>query len=371
MNQIQLFHSTGQQKIDNIICGLIGLFETVFPGRIRSYYLVGSYADSSATPLSDIDIRVIFKDTFRAAEEEQMLHLRHYCRLISTTTSIDCPPLSEARLYHDEDWLHEPLGIKAAGILLYGQDIRASLPTPNLDAYMRNITFVPVNRMARIRGQTPPLIFPLTYPTPTGEFYGYDNLAGPLGAKVPSTHWLVHMIGFAATSLITLRAREIVTKKSDWLSMYQETINDQWTSLLEAIYLKGKQTWSYRLPNGEAERRELRELCRQTLAFENHYLTCYRDYLLAELHPVGHAWRRQTVEDTECGSEAEVPPSGGLGGPAYMAARDRQRFAIKRLKDIVYPDEQIVAALGAIDTDDVELRQILAETRQVYTAALG
>lgn len=345
MKQIQLSYSTGQRKIDNIICGLIGLFETVFPGRIRSYYLVGSYADSSATPLSDIDIRVIFKDAFKAAEEEQMLRMRHYCRLISPI-SIDCPPLSEARLYYDKNWLHEPLGIKAAGILLYGDDIRDSLPTPNLDAYVRNVTFVPVHRMARIRGQTPPLIFPLTYPTPSGEFYGYDNLAGPLGAKVPSTHWLVHMIGFAATSLIALQAGKVVTKKSDWLSMYQETINDQWTSLLEAIYLKGKQTWSYRLPDGEAERHELRELCRQTLAFENHYLTCYRDYLLAELRPVGHAWRQQTAD------------------------HDRQCFAIKRLKDIVYPDKQIVAALGAIDTDDVELRQALAETRQVYTAAL-
>jgi len=38
MNQIQLFHSTGQRKIDNIICGLIGLFETVFPGRIRKVF---------------------------------------------------------------------------------------------------------------------------------------------------------------------------------------------------------------------------------------------------------------------------------------------------------------------------------------------
>jgi len=54
---ITLLNTTGHQRIDDIIRGLIGIFEAAFPDRIRAYYLAGSYADGSAVPLSDIDIR--------------------------------------------------------------------------------------------------------------------------------------------------------------------------------------------------------------------------------------------------------------------------------------------------------------------------
>jgi Nucleotidyltransferase domain len=79
---IALASSTGQPQIDEIIRGIIGLFETVFPGRIRGCYLVGSYADGSAVALSDIDLRVVFKEGFAdSAEEEQVRRVRGYCRL--------------------------------------------------------------------------------------------------------------------------------------------------------------------------------------------------------------------------------------------------------------------------------------------------
>ena len=54
----------------------------------------------------------------------------------------------------------------------------------------------------------------------------------------------------------------------------------------------------------------LRDLCRKTLAFENHYLALYRDYLLELLR----------------GDE-----------PA------RRLFAAGRLKDVVYPDQEAFA----------------------------
>ena len=34
--------------------GLVGLCELTFPERIQAYYLVGSYADGSAVPSSDL-----------------------------------------------------------------------------------------------------------------------------------------------------------------------------------------------------------------------------------------------------------------------------------------------------------------------------
>lgn len=62
MRTISLIESTGRPEIDQIAEGIIEVYEETFPNRIRSYYLVGSWADASAVLLSDIDIRVVFKD---------------------------------------------------------------------------------------------------------------------------------------------------------------------------------------------------------------------------------------------------------------------------------------------------------------------
>lgn len=306
MDPVNLHYSTGYKQIDDTIRGIIGIFELAFPGRIRCYYLVGSYADDSFTPISDIDIRIIFKDELKPGEEEQMRQLRTYCRLISPI-AIDCPPLCETRLLHDENWLHEPLGIKAYGQLLFGQEIRHTFPEPDFNAYVRNVTTVPVDRFARIRHQSR-LIYPLTYPDPEGEFFGYDDKVGPAWNKVSSTKSLVHMIGFAATCLIALQAGQMVVQKSDWLKMYQEAINDQWTSYLEDIYQLCKEAWLYRIPESQDERSQLRAICQQTLPFENYYLACYRSYLFAE---------RQSEQS------------------------NRRRYAVEQLKKLTYPGDEI------------------------------
>lgn len=46
MNDGDQPHATaiGNATIDAIIDGLIGIYEAVFPERIRGYYLTGSYA---------------------------------------------------------------------------------------------------------------------------------------------------------------------------------------------------------------------------------------------------------------------------------------------------------------------------------------
>lgn len=281
MDLIELNFLTGSPQIDEVILGIIGIFETSFPNRIRSYYLVGSYVDGSASPFSDIDIRIIFKGAFEPGEEDRMLRLRRYCRLLSPTT-IDCPPLSEERIWHDDHWLHEPLGIQSDGRLLFGEDIRHTFTEPAFGAYLENVTAVPINRFARIHNQTP-LVFPLAYPDPDGEFYGYDDRIGPAWAEEASTKSLVHIVGFIATCLIGFRANRMVTKKSEWLKIYKESINDEWTPLLEGIYTRCKEDWSYRIPDDEAERSHLREMCRQVLDFENYYLTQYWVFLQGKL----------------------------------------------------------------------------------------
>lgn len=77
---IELRTTTGIESVDNLLLGLIGLFEVSFPSRIRSYYLGGSYSDGTAVGherspnSSDVDLFVIFRGTIEEAEHEIMLY---------------------------------------------------------------------------------------------------------------------------------------------------------------------------------------------------------------------------------------------------------------------------------------------------------
>lgn len=64
MSYVSLLDSAGNREVDNILRGVIGIFESVFPDRIRGYYLTGSYTDGTAVPASDIDVDILFIDNF-------------------------------------------------------------------------------------------------------------------------------------------------------------------------------------------------------------------------------------------------------------------------------------------------------------------
>jgi len=74
LDAMHLAHSTGDGRIDECLRAFITIIEAVFPQRIRTYYVLGSYADRNAVPGSDIDLFVVSKDRFR--REDQDLYRR-------------------------------------------------------------------------------------------------------------------------------------------------------------------------------------------------------------------------------------------------------------------------------------------------------
>src|SRR3954454_14957297 len=86
---VELRTATGMTHLDDLLRGLISLFEIAFPARIRSYYLVGSYSDGTAVGYdaspnsSDIDLSLIFRGTVKETESETFHRLVTACRRIS------------------------------------------------------------------------------------------------------------------------------------------------------------------------------------------------------------------------------------------------------------------------------------------------
>ncbi len=271
MEHIRLVETSAHPFVDAYLCGLIGLFETVFPDRIRAYYLIGSFATGGAIASSDVDLRVIFKDQFAEHEVARIERFRENCRAISALP-LDIPIQCEADFQHGQA---DPIALKTAALWLYGTDIRTQLPMPPINDYLRMVTGAPYRNMAlRLRKQEM-VIYPLRYPDPGGEFYGYD-VAGKM------QHFVV-TIGWAATCAIVLSTRQYVAKKRDWLALYQQHINDEWVAWLTAVWEGCRNRWAYAIPTDDRQRTELRTLCRDALGFENHYLRRYRAYLLGEL----------------------------------------------------------------------------------------
>ena len=60
LNSVSLTNSTGYSQVDQIIQGVIGIFERIFSDRIRSYYLLGSYANGTAISTNDYDQRAVY-----------------------------------------------------------------------------------------------------------------------------------------------------------------------------------------------------------------------------------------------------------------------------------------------------------------------
>ncbi len=327
--------SSSNRQVDDIIQGLVGIYEAVFPGRIRGYYLTGSFVAGGLTPLSDLDLCVLFKGDYASTEEEATARRLNSALYAARFTPIrlDIPARCEQHLSP-----HDRILLKLASRPVFGEDVRDAIALPAMDDYIRATMEMAHDNLARVlRGpdwrEMTTLTFPLDYPDPADEFYGYAWKRIPFWYPPETTHGLkelVTTIGRMTTALIAHKAQRYVPQRKDSVSLYRECIGDEWTEYVAAIYHHGKGRWGYLVPDDPSERQDLRALCHQTLGFENHFLATYRAYLRSELT---HG------DDTA------------------------KRFALHRLREVLFSDDETIAAIEASASGgDASLGQEAAET---------
>lgn len=312
MIDIKLCTTTGMQQLDDLLRGLISLFEVEFPTRIRSYYLGGSYSDGTAVGRdrspnsSDVDLFVIFRSTVKEAEIATFNRLLAACQLIS-------PILIDAHAYSEDDLLHQPRSestqtsflnalIKVAGTVIYGDDLSAELPPVPFPRYVLDVIEsglfhlgIPRQREGITYPLLTPLALPLAYPNPGDEFYGYDVV--PARPDAPrGTRVLVAITTWIATLVLALETGLYAAQKSQSIRLCKEYLpNDRRTQLVTAINDICKSKWRYALPHSSEDRKRLRSLCRDVLPLENEYLRLCRDYVLVQLQQGGVEEQRQVT----------------------------------------------------------------------------
>ena len=291
-NPIILSTSSGSQPVDDALRGAIGIFEMVFPGRIRAYYVEGSYADRSAVATSDIDLAIVFKGRFADEDEAGAARqLGAFCADLSAF-ELDLEIIDETQAARGVF-----PSVKLASVFLYGEDIRERLMLPPIAEWTRDRMHTAYWLMVKLFNRPIPVRGPLSYPQADEEFFGYTQriMRLPDGSEVRCTRDLIRVTGWAATALIALKTGTYVVRKRDCYQVYQQLIGDEWSDLLRDIYERCNRDWSYRIPDGLGDRRELRAFCARTLDFENHFLPMFKDFVLAELDGDDSDARRAAV----------------------------------------------------------------------------
>ncbi|MFL5695185.1 MAG: nucleotidyltransferase domain-containing protein [Ktedonobacteraceae bacterium] len=279
MKVILLQGTLGPSQIDSVVQEVIQVYEDTFPGQIAAYYIEGSYADQTSLTTSDIDLVIIFRNRFADADARSMAE-RTWTNKQVGTPEVDI-------LIVDEDSLRAGVrpNVKLAGRLIYGQDVCRLYPLLPIEAWARERMHAAYWLLVSVYQRPTPVHLPLTFPSPSDEFYGYTNrtIRLPDGQEVPCTRNLVRTTGWAATALLALQAGQYAGRKRDCARLYRDHIGDEWSSLLEEIAISCRDEWQYLIPTTSHARKLLRSLCERTLRFEQHFLSLYKPYLLEQL----------------------------------------------------------------------------------------
>jgi hypothetical protein len=278
MDKVRLTNSMQDASIDNALCAIITQLNTHFPDRIHSYYVEGSYADNSHITTSDIDVVVVFKGDFvdkQEATEATAVALRS---VAPYAFELDVEIRNEQTLARGVS-----PNFKMGSVLLYGPDIRPQFPLVSLIEWTRDRMHTSHWRTGHLFNRGGVITYPLDYPDPRAEFYGYDARKWrlPDGQEVNCTRDLIRLVGWSATAIIAFKAGRYVARKSDCHKIYQEYFQDEWGQLLQDIYEQCRGRWNYLILEGREERKMLRSICERTLAFEKHFLSVYAEFLLA------------------------------------------------------------------------------------------
>lgn len=260
---------------ETIIQAVTRLFLAVFPERIRAVYVSGSQSDQSAASFSDIDAAILFKCAFQDGDEALTKAIIEQCRLLSPLR-LDIWVIAE-----DNERFRSGVDVrlKLGSQLVWGEDVRASLPLPSLSAYQEHMRqwvaiFLTANH------DIDEIVYPLQYPDPEDEFYGYTQkraIAWYPPDVEQGTKELVATVCWTATALLAFEAEIFIASRAECLQASLKHLDPQWAELIGTVYKLCKVEWDYRVPEEESDRRKLRELCGRTLHLFNYYVGEYHE----------------------------------------------------------------------------------------------
>jgi hypothetical protein len=273
----QLTHVTGDVAVDTMMRVLVAACEAAFPGRVWSYLLSGSYAEGDPIPGSDLDLGILFRGDVTDDEQARLRTLVADMQIAQTDAS--APRLDVIAL--DETYT---LQSASAGLAearpIYGEDVRGIMLLEPLEHALARHLSAATFYIWQMRGQRAGLVWPLNYPDPAGEFFGYDRYGYFNGDDAPEMYTpgartIINCATMIATAQMTHAGLRVPSKRR-CVAMFADFAPSATADWLARIYDACKLRWRYRVPDAPAERALLRNLCAPMLAMENDFLAFAR-----------------------------------------------------------------------------------------------
>jgi len=242
-----------------------------------SAYLLGSYADDTYIPTSDIDLCIITRTSYEASLLR--LHFNEpawFTKYPLDLTFIDLERFLDPQLFQSDNllWRESVLNVILESKLVFGQDIRNKLELPTPELYRDYTAPLPLEFIARIRGcLSTDIKHPVSYPNEADYYYGYVDSKNKLKL-------IVSIVGWIATSVLSFKKAPMIGKKSSVVNQYKLSVNDEWTGYIEDVFGLCRDKLHYEIPILENDKEALRILCRKLLSLENYYINIYGEDFL-------------------------------------------------------------------------------------------
>lgn len=249
---MELVFCTHNEDIDRAVAAAVAELTAVFPHRLLAIYLSGSAVDGTLVAGSDLDVLPIFAGEFVADEAARC---RAWGRSWPGAWPLDVEPACLAQLTRTG-----ATGLKQSAVLLAGRDIRDQVTWEPLENFRRDAIQGFMAYAAELRGLSPALHWPLAYPDPDDEFFGYAPT---------DTRLVLKTVLLGATVRVLLATGIRCRSKLDAARQYEAVFGGETAVWLATLHERCKMQWHYQIP---ADRAALRILLRSVLAFENEVL---------------------------------------------------------------------------------------------------
>lgn len=284
---VHLTRGTGNFYADRLLTGIVATYNARFGDRLRAVLVTGSHARQRSKAASDLDLHLVFQQPLVGSDLEEAESIMRRISQIAAVP-IDYVISNVPELFRLK-YLDPALVAQVHGAPL-------ELPATATATALRLRLSVHIDALfcAKIRGLASHVVIPLSLPDATDPYGGYlfEDTDVFTGKTYLSTRELANVVLKTAMAIIAMRTGIPFVEKSQLLERYREVIGDRWITLLEGIFEFVRGEWAYAEPEQEEDRACLKQFCRQALDFENHFMTCYRAFLLKEIeqNPQGDVW---------------------------------------------------------------------------------
>lgn len=242
----------------------------MFPSRLQSAYLCGSFATDQYDDGSDIDILIIFKGSPQLREQQEVKLL--FKRLASCSAG----PLLDVSLAYEKTLIRVGDIDLSNALVLAGDDIRNQLPAvDDLEYVWRNFRAA-FTCSVMLRKGAGPQSGAWDLPDPTDELGGYPTYSRAQPMSGTNRDWLT-TICRQATALLSAQTDFRPCNKKEAIDLYKQHIPDTWGTFLSHFYYTIRLHHKNRVNVLNAK--EQRKFVNRSLDFENYFLKHYTEAL--------------------------------------------------------------------------------------------